>query len=114
VSPPSGYYAWVKREASQRARRDAMLLAEIRAAHAASRGTYGAPRIHAELAAKGIRVGRKRIARLKRKAPGGVGLPHFEMERNNYAHATCHPDLDGSRFKRPSSVPCPSWVERPS
>jgi putative transposase len=68
----SGYYAWAKREASQRARSDAILLAEIRAAHAASRGTYGAPRIHAELAAKGIRVGRKRIARLMSQA-GLVG-----------------------------------------
>ena len=45
-----------------------MLIAEIRAAHEASRGTYGAPRIHAELAAKGLRVGRKRIARLMRQA----------------------------------------------
>jgi hypothetical protein len=32
----------------------------LRAAHAASHGTYGAPRIHVELADKGIRVGRKR------------------------------------------------------
>jgi putative transposase len=64
----SGYYAWAKREVSQRAQSDAMLLAEIRAAHAASRGTYGAPRIHAELAAKGIHVGRKRIARLMSQA----------------------------------------------
>jgi hypothetical protein len=64
----SGYYAWAKRQASRRARSDAMLLAETRAAHAASRGTYGAPRIHAELAAKGIRVGRKRIARLMSQA----------------------------------------------
>ena len=68
----SGYYAWAKREASRRARSDATLLAEIRAAHAASRGTYGAPRIHAELAAKGIRVGRKRVARLMSQA-GLVG-----------------------------------------
>ena len=43
---------------------DAALIGEIRAAHAASRGTYGAPRIRAELTAKGIRVGRKRVARL--------------------------------------------------
>jgi len=50
----SGYYAWATREVSQRARCDAMLQAEIRAPHAASRGTYGAPRIHAELAAKGV------------------------------------------------------------
>jgi putative transposase len=61
---PSGYYAWTKRQPSQRARTDTALVAEIRAAHAASRGIYGAPRIHVDLAAKGIRVGRKRIARL--------------------------------------------------
>jgi putative transposase len=60
----SGYYAWARRQPSQRAQADAALLSEIRAVHAASHGTYGAPRIHAELAAQGIRAGRKRIARL--------------------------------------------------
>ena len=64
----SGYYAWMKRRPSRRAEADAALLAEIRAAHAISRGTYGAPRIHAELTAKGIRVGRKRVARLMSRA----------------------------------------------
>ena len=61
---PSGYYAWTKRQPSWRARTDTALVAQIRAAHAASRGIYGAPRIHFDLAAKGIRVGRKRVARL--------------------------------------------------
>ena len=61
---PSGYYAWVKRRPSRRARADADLTEQIRVAHAGSRGTYGAPRVQAELAAKGIRAGRKRIARL--------------------------------------------------
>ena len=60
----SGYYAWVKRQPSRRAETDDAMIGEIRAAHAASRGTYGVPRIHAELAAKGIRAGRKRVARL--------------------------------------------------
>ena len=64
----SGYHAWVKRQPSRRAETDAALIVDIRAAHAASRGTYGAPRIHAELAAKDIRVGRKRVARLMRQA----------------------------------------------
>ena len=36
--------------------------------HHRSRGTYGAPRVHAELAAEGVQVGRKRVARLMRKA----------------------------------------------
>ena len=64
----SGYYAWVKRRPSRRAETDAALIAEIRAAHGASHGTYGAPRIHAELAAKGIHIGRKRVARLMTQA----------------------------------------------
>jgi len=49
-------------------RRDFTVIAQIRTAHAASRGTYGAPRVHAELAAQGIRVGRKRVARLMSQA----------------------------------------------
>ena len=64
----SGYHAWVKRQPSRRAETDAALTADIRAAHAASHDTYGAPRIHAELAGNGIRVGRKRVARLMRQA----------------------------------------------
>ena len=64
----SGYHAWLSRSSSARAEADAALLERIRAIHAASRGTYGAPRIHAELAAEGCHVGRKRIARLMRVA----------------------------------------------
>jgi putative transposase len=64
----SGYYAWVKRRPSRRARADAALTAEIHAVHAASRRTYGAPRVHAELVANGIRIGRKRVARLMSQA----------------------------------------------
>ena len=64
----SGYYAWVKRRPSARTVTDAALIVEIRAAHAASKGTYGAPRIQIDLADAGIRVSRKRIARLMRNA----------------------------------------------
>ena len=66
----SGYHAWVKRRPSRRAEADAaeVLIAAIRVAHTASRGTYGAPRVHAELAAKGISVGCKRVARLMTQA----------------------------------------------
>ncbi len=65
---PSGYYAWRKRPLSPRARADVELTAQIQALHRESRGTYGAPRIHADLAAHGIHVGRKRVARLMRTA----------------------------------------------
>ncbi len=60
----SGYYAWRKRPRSERARGDAILAHRIRWIHLHSRGTYGAPRIQAELADEGMRVGRKRVARL--------------------------------------------------
>ena len=63
---PSGYYAWRKRPLSSRAQADVELSAHIAAIHRASRGTYGAPRVHAELAALGLHVGRKRVARLMR------------------------------------------------
>jgi putative transposase len=65
---PSGYYAWRRRSLSERALKDAELLERIRRIHEESRGTYGVPRIHAELVAAGIRIGRKRIARLMRSA----------------------------------------------
>jgi putative transposase len=52
---------------------DDALIAEIRAAHAASKGTYGAPRLQIDLADIGIRVGRKRVARLMRNL-GLVGV----------------------------------------
>jgi putative transposase len=64
----NGYHAWVKRRPSRRAKADAGLAAENPCGHAASRGTYGAPRIHAELTAPGIRIGCEHVARLMSQA----------------------------------------------
>ena len=64
----SGYCAWRSRPASARATADADLTRHIRTIHAGSHGTYGAPRVHAELKADGLSVGLKRIARLMRAA----------------------------------------------
>ena len=66
----SGFYAWLRRGPSQRERQDRSLAEQIAAVFAASRGTYGSPRVHAELRAEGIRVSRKRVARLMRE--GGL------------------------------------------
>jgi putative transposase len=75
---PSGYYAWTGRPPSPRAQQDAALTAKIRTAHVGSNGTYGVPRIHAELADQGLRVGRKRVARLMRNADlAGVSRRRF-------------------------------------
>ncbi len=62
----SGFYAWLKRKPSVRACRDGELRRSIRRIHAESYGTYGVPRIHAELAEEGTAIGRKRVARLMR------------------------------------------------
>ena len=65
----AGYYAWQGRGPSARARQDAALTSKIQAIHERSRGTYGAPRVHAELRLDhGVRVARKRVARLMRTA----------------------------------------------
>jgi transposase InsO family protein len=82
----SGFYAWLVREPSQQASSDALLLARIRTLHASSRGTYSAPRIHAQLAREGMHVGRKRVARLMRMA-GLCGASRAALATNHAA--TC-------------------------
>lgn len=62
----SGYYAWKRREASPRQRRDMVLLAHIRAQFVTSHETYGSPRMHVELNEDGLVVGKHRVARLMR------------------------------------------------
>jgi putative transposase len=64
----SGYYAWRQRPPSARAQRDEGLGRQIRAIHEQSRGTYGTPRIWAELRHVGVACSRKRVARLLRLA----------------------------------------------
>jgi transposase InsO family protein len=64
---PSGYYEWLKRIPSQREQANQQLLEAIGREYTASRQTYGSPRIHAALRQQGVRVGRKRVARLMRE-----------------------------------------------
>ncbi len=63
----SGYYAWEKRPPSKHQLTDEELLVHIRDAFRRSRGTYGSPRIYAELKERGLNVGRHRVARLMRQ-----------------------------------------------
>ena len=62
----AGFYAWHTRPPAPRAQADARLGLEIAAIHAENRQRYGSPRIHAELADRGCRTSRKRVARLMR------------------------------------------------
>ena len=96
---PSGYYAWRQRPLSARARADVTLGPQIQAIHTRSRGTYGVPRVHAELAADGVHVGRKRVGRLMRVA-GVQGVsrrkPHRTTRRDPGASPA--PDLVSRDF----------------
>jgi len=63
----SGFHAWLRRPPAPRLGLDAILAVQVVAIHKRSRETYGSPRVHAELKAKGVRVGKKRVERLMRE-----------------------------------------------
>jgi putative transposase len=106
----AGFYAWASRPPSARAVADAALVEQIRDIHARSRGTYGAPRVHAELRlGLGVRAGRKRVARLMRSA-GIIGVHRRRrhgLTRRDPAAASA-PDLVERRFTPPA--PDRLWV----
>jgi putative transposase len=105
----SGYYASRTRPAAHRTAEDSVLLDRIRAVHARSRGTYGVPRIHAELVDEGTRVGRKRIARLMRAAGlRGVSRRRFVTTTVRSESAPVAPDLVQRRFV--AEQPNQLWV----
>ena len=70
----SAYYDWRRDKTTDRAAADAALKVHIKAVHRRSRGTYGVPRVTAELQAEGHDVGRTRVARLMREL-GLQGTP---------------------------------------
>ncbi len=105
----SGYHAWDGRAASARALSDAALLGRIRAIHSASRNTYGAPRIHAELADEGISVGRKRVARLMRTA-GLAGISRRKGVRTTRRDSKARPAPDLVERDFTAEAPDRLWV----
>jgi len=96
---PSGYWAWRRREPSARARANAQVTQHIVQIHHASRGTYGALRVQAELAARGVPCGHHRVARLMRRA----GLVGCHRRRPVCVHTT---------RRDPSATPAPDLVQR--
>jgi putative transposase len=106
----SGFYAWAARPKSARAVADEVLTEQIQAVFDTNRKVYGAPRIWTELAEGGVRVGRKRVARLMRAA-GIVGCHRrkrsFSITQQNPA-ATPAPDLVDRNFT--ATAPDQLWV----
>ena len=106
---PSGYYAWRSRGRSGRWRRHEELRGTIRTIHKASRGTYGVPRVHVELAAGGFGVSRKRVARLMREA-GLAGVSRrrgTRTTRGDHGHRAA-PDRVERQFR--ADAPDRIWV----
>ena len=105
----SGYYAWRDRPLSRRAQANHRLVDEIRRAHAAARGVYGAVKTWQQLRAQGIVCGEHRVARLRR-------LHGIEATRRRRFKVTTHsrrghgvtPDLVQRGFTAPA--PNRVWV----
>lgn len=107
---PAGYHAWLRRRPSPRAEGDVALLKRIRTIHtASSSGTYGAPRVHAELRAEGRRVGRKRVARLMRAA-GLAGVSRRKGVRTTQRRAGARPAPDLVERNFVAEQPNRLWV----
>jgi putative transposase len=106
----SGFYAWRSRRPSRRDVDDRALQKVIEAIHAASRGTYGAPRVHAELRlGRGVSCSRKRVARLMKAA--GVQGCHRRRRRSLTrvdVNAAKAPDLVRRHFE--AGEPDRLWV----
>jgi putative transposase len=100
--PPSTYYGYLAqhRDPSKRHRDDQALLEHIRAVHARSGGTYGAPRVHAQLRRDGTRVARKRVARLMRAdgLQGAFARKRWRCSTRQNPNATPAPDLVNRDF----------------
>lgn len=103
-----GFYAWRKRPPSARSIRHAWLTDMIRQVYTASRGTYGAPRVHAELTMGcGIKVGHNAVEMLMRR--GGLqGLPGSRRPSRRVVPEYTAADLVDRRFAR--NKPDQLWV----
>ena len=106
---PGGFYAWRRRGEEKRGGRDACLLTHIRAVHKASHRAYGSPRIHRELVASGVSVGRHRVARVMRANNiTGARTRRFIRTTHSRHMLSVAPDL----LKRDFSATAPNqkWV----
>ena len=106
---PSGFWAWSKRPPSRRALADAALTERIRDIHERSRGTYGMPRVHAELLDAGTRCSRKRVARLMRE-DGLEGVHRRRSARTTVQDRDTAPAPDLVERMFDASCPDALWV----
>ena len=105
----SGFYAFQKRRPSDRQQRDEELAEQIAEIHEQSRGTYGAPRVHAELQEQGVSIGKKRVARLmKQQGLKGVHRRKWPVTTKRAERERPAPDLVEREFR--ADAPNELWV----
>lgn len=105
----SGYYAWRDRGPSPRETKEAALCRRIKELHSASDGTYGMPRIRAQLKAEGVGVSRRRVARLMRRSClRGVSRRRFTVTTERDRQRRPAPDLVNRHFR--ADAPDQLWV----
>lgn len=106
---PSGFYAWRDRPPSARAQRDAEILQHLQAFHARSDGTYGAPRLLADLREIDIHVGQKRVARVMKRG-GLVGVSRRRSVRTTRRGIAEHAASDLVQRQFTATGPDQLWV----
>jgi transposase InsO family protein len=102
----SGYYAWQSRDLSRRQQADTVLLTQIREIHRKSRKNYGSPRIFEALKAQGLRLGRKRVARVMRQN----GIVAEPFRRINWKRCFKTAKAAGNLVQRQFAVPAPNRI----
>lgn len=108
---PAGFYAAARRAPSRRARTDAVLRVHVRAHHAASDGTYGAPRIAEALTAAGRACGRHRAARLLR-AEGLQGVATRRFRVSTTVADVAHPHAPNTLARQFAVGTTPATLDR--
>ncbi len=105
----SGFYAWLRRAPSARTQADAVLQSKIDRAFRGSRGTYGSPRVRAQLNAEGVKVSKRRVARLmRRRGLCGLRKARFTRTTDSRHKLPIAPNLLARNFT--ATAPNAVWV----
>lgn len=103
-----GYYAWCKRPLAQAKRDNERVLQKIKEIHLDSQGTYGSPRVHAELRQHGERISEKRTARIMRA--NRIRARSASLYRPNPGHHAFFANISNHSLEQLADRPNRVWV----
>jgi len=104
----AGFYAWLHRGPSQRARQEETLAQQIKRVHQASRGTYGSPRIYQRLRELGVSVGENRVAKLMGRL--GIQGRWATLRYTSPNLKKFFGSLPNQQYEHPAEQPNQVWV----